>query len=121
MSAPFFSVSEMAELQGIAAMGMQTPIDIWKRTTVETENGQADSWAYASSTLCWIYSTPTPTITLISGAMGLLNLYRVFLPVEADINSGDHAVIGGATYIVEDTIAESTWKPLLRCSFRRVE
>ena len=121
MTTPLISDSELAALRGTAEMGMQTDVTVNRRTTVQTDDGQESVWAFLVTVKGWIYSTPTPTITLVSGEMALVNTYRLFVPVDTNIQSGDHAVIGGKTFIVSDTIAESTWLPLLRCSLRYAE
>jgi len=121
MSTPLVSDAEMAALRGVAEMGMQTTVSIYRRSTVQTDDGQESAWTLNGTAMGWVYSTPTPAITLVSGEMALVNTYRLFVPVGTDIASGDHAVIGSQTYIVSDTTVESTWLPLLRCSLRFAE
>lgn len=121
MTTPLVSDSEMAALREVAAMGMQTSVSIYARTNVQTENGQESVWTLGSTVLGWMHSEPTPVITLVSGEMATVNTYRLFVPVGTAINPGDHAVIGGTTFVVSDTTVESTWKPLLRCSLRLAE
>lgn len=121
MTTPLVSDSEMAALRQFGLQGMQTDVAIWARTTVQTEDGQEDTWAYARTVKGWLHSDPTPTITLVSGEMATVNTYRLFLPVGTAILPGDHAVIGGQTFIVSDTTAESTWQPMLRVSLRLAE
>jgi len=121
VSAPLISDSEMAGLRGVAEQGMQTPVAIWRRTTVQTDDGRSDAYAFSSNAMGWLYSTPSPVITEVSGEMALVNTYRLFVPVGTDILSGDHAIIGAQTFIVSDTTGESTWLPLLRCSLRLAE
>lgn len=121
MSTPLVSASEMAALGELAGMGMQAPVAIWARTTEQTENGQRDTWTYARTVDGWINSTPTPVITLVSGEMATVNTYRLFLPLGTAILPGDHAIIGGQTFIVSDTTVESTWQAMLRVSLRFAE
>lgn len=121
MTAPLVSDAEMAALQDVALSGMQTDVSIYTRATEQTDDGQESVWTLSSTAKGWLYSTPTPVITLVSGEMTTVNTYRLFLPVGTAIVPGDHAVIGGQTFIVSDTTAESTWKPLLRVSLRFAE
>lgn len=121
MAQPLLSAAEMGALREVAEMGMQTPVTIMVRSTTSTDDGQESSWAVSGSAMGWLYSTPTPVITMVSGMMATVNTYRLFLPVGTAIAAGDHVVIGGQTFTVSDTTAESTWLPLLRCSLRLAE
>jgi hypothetical protein len=121
VSAPLVSAAEMAGLRDVAEQGMQTPVIIQTRATVQSDDGQTSTWTTTGTVMGWLYSTPTPQITLVSGEMATVNTYRLFLPVGTAIAAGDHAIIGGQTFIVSDTTAESTWQPLLRCSLRYAE
>lgn len=121
MSTPLVSDSELAALRDVAEMGMQTDVAIHARSKEKTDNGQRDMWTYSTTVKGWLNSTPTPVITQVSGEMATVNTYRLFLPVATAIRPGDHAVIGGVTFIVSDTTGESTWNPLLRCSLRLAE
>lgn len=115
------SDSEMAALRDIAEQGMQTPLTVLRRTTVQTDDGQESVYTAVVTVKGWIFSTPTPVLTLVSGEMALVNTYRLFVPVGTDIKSADHVTVGTTTYIVSDTTEESTWLPLLRCSLRYAE
>jgi hypothetical protein len=123
VSAPLLSDTELAAFRDVALQGMQTPIDIWRRASVETDDGQASVWAYSSSTQAWIYSTPTAVQSEVSGKIVTINTYRMFCPVGTDIVASDRVVDGnsGQTYIVSDTIAENTWNAMLRVSLRYAE
>ena len=103
-------------------MGMQTEVEILTRETIGTADGQADYWPPTGPTyLGWVFSEPSPLIIVNAGEQALANTYRLFLPVGTAVTSGDHARIEGNMFTVSDTIVESTWKPLLRCSLRRLE
>lgn len=117
------SDAEMVSLRDVAALGMQTPVSIYKRATNVTADGQQSGWATtaASTVNGWLYSSPTPQISIVGAEEALVNTYRLFVPVGTDIESGDHVVIGGAMFTCSDTNVESTHLPLLRCSLRRVE
>ena len=116
------SDAELGSLQDIALLGMQSTCTIWDYDQVETVNGKEHTWVARSSTVqCWLYSTPSPTIQIISGAQGLVNTYRLYLPVGTDIATGDRVEVGGGMYTVSDTTSENTWQALLTVSLRRVE
>lgn len=129
----WFSAKEMSYIRSLAEIGMQSDVIIQKRTPITDESDPANIFGDdgvthvevvpASGVLIkgWLYSTVSPTITVVGGKMALVNTYRLFLPVGTDIESGDHVVIGGNEFIVSDTTAESTWLPLLNVSLRRVE
>lgn len=116
------SDAEMAALRETAALGFQSDVTIYKRVTNVTADGQQSGWATTGTTVKgWLYSTPTPQITIVAAEESLVNTYRLFVPVNTDIESGDQVEIGGARFTVSDTTAESTHLPLLRVSLRRVE
>jgi len=121
MSTPLLSDAEMGALRDVAEQTMQTSVRILVRSNEQTEDGQRSVWTYTSTVLGWLHGTPTPTIQQVGGLMATVNLYRVFLPIGTAIAPGDHAVIAGDTYVVEDTTAEDTWRALLDCSMRRLE
>lgn len=116
------SASELAALRDVAQLGMQTEVMVLTRTTVQNDDGQGDFWPNTGPTyLGWLYSEPTPQITLNAGEQVTVNTYRLFFPVGTAIAPGDHCLIEGSYFTVSDTNAESTWLPLLRCSLRRLE
>lgn len=127
MSSGWFSDAEMAEIRGIAEIGMTSPVTIKRRTVLsDTDPSQvygrdAETFVVSGTVNGWLYSAPSPVITLVGGEMALVNTYRLFLPTGTEVTSGDRVAIGGSEFIVSDTIEESTWLPLLRCSLRRVE
>ena len=121
MSAPLVSEAEMEALRDVAESGMQTTVTIMTRATSQTVDGQVSTWTSSGTVMGWLYSTPTPQIAMVSGVMATVNTYRLFVPVGTAIVAGDQVVIGAQTFVVSDTTAESTWKPLLRCSLRLTE
>ena len=121
MTAPLVSDAEMAGLRAVAEQGMQTSGSVYRRATVQTDDGQQSQYTLNGTIMGWLYSTPSPVLTMVSGEVALVNTYRWFCPVGTDILSGDHLVIGSNTFIVSDTTSESTWLPLLRCSLRFAE
>jgi hypothetical protein len=121
VTAPLLSASEMASLSDLVAQGMQTSIAIWRRSTVETDDGQKSVWAYSSAVMGWVQSTPTPMQTEVSGKIATVNTYRLFVPLGTDIIPGDRVVSGAQTFTVSDTTAESTWQAMLTCSLRLAE
>jgi hypothetical protein len=122
-NAPLFSATEMAAFRDVALQGMQTPCSIYRRSTVETDDGQQSVWAFSSSVMGWIYSTPTAVQSEVSGKIVTINTYRAFFPVGTDIIASDRVVDldSGQTYITSDTIAENTWNAMLRASLRFAE
>lgn len=117
------SARQMAALQEVALMGMQTPVTIKRRTTSDTAYGDKDevSFTTVSTALGWFHSTPTPIQEQDTGSVVTANTYRLFLPVGTDVRDGDQITVGSTVYVVSDTTAESTWKALLACSLRKRE
>jgi len=115
------SASELGALQVVAESGMTTPAIVQRRATVADADGQHSAWTTVGTILGWLFSEPSPVITLNAGEQVLVNTYRWFCPVGTDILSGDKLTIGGSEFTVSDTTQESTWLPLLRCSLRRIE
>ena len=111
----------MAALQAVAADGMVTPVTINRLTKSEGDYGDVLSFVFLVTVNGWLYSDPQAVITEVGQIQGLVNTYRLFLPVGTDILSGDQVVIGGNTFTCSDTNAESTYLPLLRCTLRRLE
>ena len=126
MSVPFFSPKQLEGFQGLVGHSFQTDIDIWRRDKnsdpdANTYGDDGETWTYAETVSGWVFSVPTPAIEVYAGRMGLLNTYRLFLPVGTEIESGDRVVAEGGNYVVSDTVKESTWLPILRCSLRRID
>ena len=115
------SASELEGLRQVAESGMTTPATLQRRQNVSDADGQHSTWTSIGTITGWLYSQPTPMITVNAGQQVLVNTYRWFCPVGTDIRSGDKLIVGGSEYTVSDTTGESTWLPLLRCSLRRLE
>jgi hypothetical protein len=115
------SASELAALRGVAELGMVTPASVYRKQNVEDENGQHSEWTLQSTVQGWLYSEPTPILTINAGQLADVNTVRFFCPVGSDVQTGDKLVVSGSEYTVSDTNSEGTWLPLLRCSLRRSE
>lgn len=113
---------QLAALQEIALLGMQTPVTIKRRSVSESPYGDdAVSFVTVTTTRGWFHSTPTPIQEQDTGSVVTANTYRLFLPVGTDVRDGDQVTVGSTVYIVSDTTSESTWKALLACSLRKRE
>lgn len=121
MSAPLLSASEIASVREVAESGMQTTVAVWTRGTVKTVDGWEATYTLTSTILGWLFSTPTPVQTEVSGKQTTVNTYRLFLPIGSAIVPGDHAVIGAKTFVVSDVNEESTWLAMLTVSLRFAE
>lgn len=127
----WFSQAELGSIRKLAQLGMQTDVLIKRYyNAVHDEHniyGDDDldfipsSIPTEANVKGWLYSSPSPVISVIGGRIGLVNTYRLYLPVGTQIESGDRVVIGINEFIVSDTTDESTWLPLLAVSLRRVE
>ena len=115
------SPSELNAIRTVAPSGMQTTVNLFRLKTTDNAVGTEQTYPPNGTVKGWLYSTPTPTITLVSGEQAIVNTYRLFLPIGTDILTGDRVVIGAQEYTVSDTDAESTWLPMLTVSLRKVE
>lgn len=121
------SEQQMEAVRRVAEMAMITPVLIMRKTGDSgldvTDDPYGSSLSFSNVTPLagcygWLHSTPTPVATMDSGALITVNTYRLFVKHDVDIRPGDHAVIGGTTYVVADTTKDETWPALLRCSLR---
>jgi len=130
--AGFFSSTELASIREVAELGMQTEVTIRRRRVLDEDEPEsvygddAEVWEEPlnyDESLCmgWLWSSPSPVLTVVGGKTVLLNTYRLSVPVGTDIRSGDRVTIEGNEFIVSDTVAESTWLAMLKVSLRRAE
>lgn len=120
-SAPLLSDIEIAAFRDAALQGMQTPAEIWRRRTVQSDDGWGSEWYLVGSSWCWIYSTPTAVQSEVSGKIVTINTYRCYMPIDTNVIASDKILAGGVEYIVSDTISSNTWAPMLRVSLRFAE
>ncbi len=120
---PFFSEAQLHQLREVTMSGLVTPVTIKRRSTSDSDYGDAEvvTWTTVLSTKGWVFSTPTPVQQPDSGAVITVNTYRLYLPVGLDVRPGDQAFIGSDTYIISDTTGESTWQAMIVCSLRKRE
>lgn len=126
---PLVTDAQVAALRSVAERGLKDTVTIYKRTRVTDENDpdnahgdDYETWVAQSPTvLGWLFSSPSSVIDEFNGRMALINTYRLFLPVGTDVASGDQVEVNGHRFVVSDTVNESTWLPILRCSVRRAE
>lgn len=117
------SSSELGTLQVWAEVGMNDTITIQRPTQTDSSFGDDEVVTYTTvgTSKAWFRSTPTPVATADTGVLITVNTYRLLVPVGTDILPKDQVLVGGDTYLVTDTNAESTWKPSTRVSLRRRE
>jgi hypothetical protein len=109
-------------MRKVAESAFNTDVQIWRRGSADNAyEDDVETWTYRETIKGWIYSTPTSSASVEGGVIGTLNLYRLFIPVGSAVSPGDKLKISGNFFLVIDTIDESTWLPLLRCSLRRLE
>ena len=125
------SADQLKAVQQIAMRGMQSDVEIFRRTdsTSAGENAYGDdalTWietgeSRVANVKGWLYSTPTPVQEVDSGSVVTVNTYRLYVPVGTDVKPGDRVVIGSEEFTVSDTTCESTWPALLNVSLRHRE
>jgi hypothetical protein len=123
MTVPLISTSQLAFMRTTVERAFNTDVDIYKRSLVESvyEDEATETFTFSETIKGWVYSTPSSSAAEVGFTIGTLNLYRLFVPVGSDVEPGDRLKIDGNDFLVIDTINESTWLPLLRCSLRRLE
>ena len=114
------SDSEISALRSVAESAMSTAATIMKRSIEQTDDGDRDIWTATTTVYGMLYSEPQPLINVISGVMGIVDVLKFRLPVGTAVTSGDHLLIAGLTYTVEDADEDSTYLPWLRLSLRRI-
>lgn len=115
------SASELGAIQSVAQSGMASTAIVLVRSVIETDDGQESVWATSGIDVpCWVHEfTPAgQDIGGVSGAVALVELFSIRLPVGTEISSGDHIVVGSLTYIVEHTNDADTYPAWLDCSCR---
>lgn len=115
------TASEIGALSAVVESGMTSSITILRLMSVDSATGQDQSWTVTKTVKGWMYSTPTPVLAIVSGAQALANTYRLFVPLGTDVRTGDRVQVGGETYTVSDTTAESTWQAMLTVTLRKVD
>jgi hypothetical protein len=116
------SQKQLTAMRKVAESAFNTDVQIWRRGSADNAyEDDVETWTYRETIKGWIYSTPTSSASVEGGVIGTLNLYRLFIPVGSAVSPGDKLKISGNFFLVIDTIDESTWLPLLRCSLRRLE
>jgi len=119
----FFSTKQIDALRKVAEVSLVDDVEIWPLTTVSNiyEDSGDVTYVYRETVKGWIFSTPNPGPTAVAGIIGTLNTYRVFLAVGTDVHPGDRLRVRDEFFELIDTVDESTWLPILRCSARRLE
>jgi hypothetical protein len=123
MTKPLITASQVKSMRKTVERAFNTDVQIWKRTISDNayEDDATETFTWKETVKGWLYSTPSPSATVQGGVIATLNLYRLFVSVGTDIDPGDRLKMNSVFFQVIDTIEESTWLPLLRCSLRRVE
>ena len=118
------TTSELGAIQNLAEQGMDSLAVILTRITVETANGQQSEWATSGLDVkCWVYQV-TPiggTLGNIAGSVAISQTFSIRMPIGTPVLAGDHVVVGGTTYVVEQTNSESTIAPWLVLGCRALE
>lgn len=124
--------AQLASIQQIAKLGMQTKVTIERRTATTgletTDDPYGSSVSFDANedperavVYGMLHSTPTPVAQLNSGQLVTINTYRLWVPVGTEIDPGDHVLIADHSYVVSDTTADETWPAFLACSLRMAE
>ncbi len=115
------SQTELRGLQVIAESGMTQTATVLRQIILETDDGQEQVWAtVGNDTPCWVFQlTPLAGVLgAISGAVAISQNFAFRCPLGTDVNTGDHVVVEGTTYLVENTSSRSTTAAWLECGCR---
>jgi head-tail adaptor len=109
-------------LREFAYQGLQTPVSILRREVIENPYGDsAEEWVDQGETWSWIRQMNDPSITERGGIAQTTGVFRVELPVGADVRVGDMIGAEGETYMVENTSTEDTVQVFLEVYARKTE
>jgi head-tail adaptor len=98
-----------AALRQYAYRGLQTPVTIKRRSVSDNPYGDSEeSWVVVGTTWGWLRQINKPAILEQLGLAAVTGVYRLELPFETDVKSGDRVELEGVDYLVEDTGAEDT-------------
>lgn len=114
------SDTDLAGLREVAESAMETAATIMVRDTETTEEGKKSVWTAGTTVYGMLYSEPQPVISEVSGVAGVVDVLKFRVPVGTAVTSGDQLVIGGNTFIVEDEDSDSTYRPWVRLTLRRL-
>jgi len=118
------SDSQMTHLRSVAELGMQSVVEIYRRTYNDTNpytDDEVVETEHITTTYGWLRSTPAGDIRSINNMQALVSSHRLFVPVPTDIRTGDMVKVDGTEFTVQDTSAESTWRVVIRCILERIE
>lgn len=121
MAGELVSDAALAALRVHSESGMQTEVDIYPRTEVETASDTTHAWTTRSATVKgWLRSNPSDRFSIDTGHVEAAAPYRLLLPVGTAVSPGDQVEISGERYMVADTNVESTYKVSLHCMVRKL-
>lgn len=117
------SETQLEALRSVVVSGLVTDVTILTRSTADnpyTDEG-TETFTPTVTVKGWLREVPAGTIDVVSGIVSTPGTYRLFLPLDTDIDNGDRVKIGEHTYVVQDTNQESTYKVTLRVVLNRAE
>jgi hypothetical protein len=115
------SPSELLEIQSLGRSGMAGTATILTRAIIETADGQENVWAQVGEDVdCWVYEITADSATLgaISGAVALVEVFKIRLPVGSPAFSGDRLAVGSNLYDIQHTNDTDTYAIWLDCACR---
>jgi hypothetical protein len=119
------SVDEIAAIRAVAESGMETPVAVYRRTTVQTDDGQESVYLGTPNFTIngWLteMTAQGSGINVLAGLVGVVETHRLMVPVGTDIRSGDKVVIQGVSYLVQHPSTGDTYAAVLTCWLRSIE
>lgn len=114
-----FINAQLTVLRRFGQRVLSTPVEIWRRTTTETDFGSAESWSLVSTELGWLRQTNTGVLGSDAGRLDSLGEYVLRLSASATAKIGDRVVIGDEEFMVVDTNVENTYRVFTNLTLRR--
>lgn len=119
---PLVSQTQLAYLRRYANTGLQRPYQVLRKTRSETAYGSEETWTQVGSGVGWIRQMNTPKTIIETGMIeGATGIHRLDADVNADIQNGDRIVMEGATFTVQSTNNEDTYRIFCTCALRIIE
>jgi hypothetical protein len=118
---PLVSATQIAALRTVAYKGLETPISILRKETVENAYGSEEMWVEVSDTLGWVREMSTTKAGEMLTFIGTTGTFRLHVEADVDIRPGDTVGIEGTIFTVSDTNSDNTIRVFTTAIMRRVE
>jgi len=124
------SDAQLGAIQRLAELGMQTEVTILPQTATTglevTDDPYGSSVSYASASTAktvmgMLHSVANNTLQIESGQLVAVHDHRLWVPVGTEVTNGDHVLIAGVEYVVNDVNNGETWPAYLGLMVKTLE